>query len=175
MFGVATIDFRFPRSCSIEFRGSLVPNMASCGGVAMYGVGFPTSCAKASRGWPMQQWHLLAASRRLVSRRSTGFRRRFECYPEARVFRNSRHKRRRFYVVSNGIPWSICSKYGFLRWSSKEWHRDARRLFSFFISIAVPWPICAIVMSFSGVALIGLGTISVGFPTSCPTASLDHL
>lgn len=56
-------------------------NMASFGVVATIGVGFASSCSKASRGSPNQKRRLLAPSRRLAS----VFQCRFQYHPEAHL------------------------------------------------------------------------------------------
>jgi hypothetical protein len=80
-FGVATLDVGFPASCLMAFRGSFVPNIASCGIVATNGVGFQTSCFKTSLGSSVLNMAFLVASRRSAS----VFHRRFQCHPEAHL------------------------------------------------------------------------------------------
>jgi hypothetical protein len=95
-------------------------------------------------------------------------------------------------VVSDGIPRFICVKYGVLwgrrdqqRWFSNVafkgiprltyseygvfwWCRDARRQFSSLVSNGIRRYICGKCGVFVGVAMIGVATLGVGFPTSCP-------
>jgi hypothetical protein len=65
-FGVATPDVGFPTSCPMAFRGSFVPNVASCVGVATLGVGFQLRVKKHSEAHLCQTWRLLAAARILA-------------------------------------------------------------------------------------------------------------